>query len=316
MRIRTRKFWHTARLVFRDSVQRFSAADPIVYSAAIAFFTIFSMPPILLIVVRVAGALIGTDPVKEEVYGQVREKISPESAEQVSKILDEGQRLGDDPLTNTLSILLILFAATVVFNFIKQALNRIWGVKPKPRKGWLKFLIDRGISIALILVMGILVVASLLADSYIAFFEKEFSEELFGMTPWLAKLLNFLVSFGLMSLVFTLMFRYMPDILSPWKPMWVGGLITAALFTLGKFLIGRIIGSIDITLRYGAAGSLAAILLWVFYSSVIILLGAIFTKIYFLHSGYKIQANSQAVRVEVREVVRNDGRSNGDNPVS
>lgn len=306
MRLRPRKFWPTAKEVFKDSVQRFTSADPIVYSAAIAFFTIFSLPPILLILVRVAGGIIGPQSVRMEVYNQVEEKIGVESAEQVNTILEKGQELGENPLANTLSILLVFFTATVVFNFIKQALNRIWGVKPKPKRGWLKFLIDRGVSIAIIALMGILVVASLLADSMISFFQEEFSEELFGMTVWLVKLLNLLSSYLILTVVFAVLFKVLPDVKAPWKPMWVGALITAALFTLGKLLIGRIIGSTDITATYGAAGSLAAILLWVFYSSVIILVGAIFTKVHFLHQGNEVIANKNAVLVEVKEVERED----------
>lgn len=311
MRLRPKKFWPTAKEVFKDSVQRFTSADPIVYSAAIAFFTIFSLPPILLILVRTAGSIIGPDSVRSEVYAQVNEKIGSESAEQVNTILEKGQELGENPLANTLSILLVFFTATVVFNFIKQALNRIWGVKPRPKKGWLKFLADRGMSIAIIMLMGVLVVASLLADSLIGFFEEEFSEQLFGMTAWLVKLLNLLSSYAILTVVFAVLFKVLPDVKAPWKPMWIGALITAALFTLGKLLIGRIIGSTDITATYGAAGSLAAILLWVFYSSIIILVGAIFTKVYFLQHGYEVIANKNAVLVEVKEVEREDKSEDG-----
>jgi membrane protein len=300
-------FFQRTKHVVKDTIQRFSAADPIVYSAAIAFFTLFSMPSILYIIVRVAGAIFSSESIKNELYRQVNEKVGKGSAEQIDMILSEGDRLGSDPLTNILSILLLLFTATVVFNFIKKALNSIWSVKPKPKKGWLKFLVDRLLSFSLIVLMGILIIASVLADSVIALFEDEFSNQLLGLTPFIVKGANFLVSFLLLTAVFSVLFKIMPDIKSTWKPVVVGGIITAALFTLGKYAISSIITNTNISSTYGAAGSLAALLLWVFYSSVIILLGAIFTKIYYLHLGFKVKPSENAIALEIKEIEKERG---------
>lgn len=297
-----KRFFKIAKRVIKDTVQRFSAADPIVYSAAIAFFTLFSMPPILFIVVKVGGTLIGTERIAQEVYVQVRERAGKEGARQIQGILEEGFQWGVDTWSQVLSIALLLFTATVVFTFIKKALNSIWNVKPKPRKGLLYFAMDRVLSLLLIMALGVLIVANLMLDSLIALFADEFSSELLGLAPYVTRLLNTLVSFFLATLIFTLLYKVLPDIRSPWKPIWIGGIITALLFSLGKFIIGRIISSMDITTTYGAAGSLAAILLWVFYSSVTILLGAIFTKIYFLHTGYEVKPSANAVIIEVREM--------------
>lgn len=295
-------FFQRAKHVTKDTIHRFSAADPIVYSAAIAFFTLFSLPSILYIIVRVAGAVTSSESIKNELYRQVNEKVGKGSADQIDMILSEGDRLGNDPLTNIVSILLLLFTATVVFNFIKKALNSIWNVKPRPKKGWLKFLIDRLLSFSLIVLTGTLIFTSVLADSVLAFFEDEFNNQLLGLTPFIVKGANFLVSFVLLTAVFSAMFKMMPDIKTPWKPVVVGGAITAALFTLGKYVIGTIIGSTNVSSTYGTAGSLAALLLWVFYSSVIILLGAIFTKIYYLHLGYDVMPSENAIAIEVKEI--------------
>ncbi|AHM60029.1 ribonuclease BN [Flammeovirgaceae bacterium 311] len=302
----TKRFFYIAKKVIKDTIHRFSAADPIVYSAAIAFFTIFSMPSILFLVVKVASSLMGSKRVLDEVFAQVEEKVNNESAQQIQSILEAGFDWGLTSLSGILSLLLLLFTATVVFNFVKKALNSIWNVKPKPRKGAVKFAIDRLFSLLLILVLGIVMVASLLLESVIALFADEFSNDLLGLTPYLTRFLHILVSYGLMTVIFALLFKFLPDIRSPWKPIWVGALITSALFTLGKFIIGRIISSTDITTTYGAAGSLAALLLWVFYSSVIILLGAIFTKIYYLSKGYQVRPSENAVAIEIRELERED----------
>jgi membrane protein len=300
----TKRFFRITKKVIKDTVQRFSAADPIVYSAAIAFFTLFSLPSILFLVVKVGGSLLGPATIADEVYLQVRQKVGEGSARQIQTIVEAGFTQGENLFSRSFSILLLLFTATVVFSFIKKALNSIWNVKPKPKRGLAKFAIDRAFSLLLIIVLGMVIVASLLLDSLIALFGDQFSDELLGLTPYLVKSMNTLVSFLLMTVVFTLLYKYFPDIRSPWKPMWVGGLITSGLFTLGKFIFGRIISSVDISTTYGAAGSLAAILFWVFYSSITMLLGAIITKIYYLHKGYQVLPNDNAVAIEIRELER------------
>lgn len=297
-------FWKRTKDVVKRASSRFKEADPIVYSAAIAFFTLFSMPPILLIIVRVAGAVIGPDAIKSEVYNQVREKVGEGSAEQIKTVLEQGRELSGDTWTNIMTVVLLVFVATVVFNFIKKALNSIWGVKPKPKKGILKFVFDRLLSLLLIIVLGIFLVASLLADTLINSFTDILANELLGLTPYLAIILNILSSYILVTISFALLFKYLPDIKIHWKPVWVGALFTALLFTIGKYVMGTIISTTNVTTTYGAAGSLAAILLWVFYSSVLVLVGALVTKIYFLHKGHAIEPSSNAVAIETREIER------------
>ncbi len=296
--------WKRTREVIKQASSRFKEADPIVYSAAIAFFTLFSMPPILLIIVRVAGAIIGPDAIKGEVYNQVKEKVGDGSAKQISQLLEQGRDLNGDIWTNILTIVTLVFVATVVFNFIKKALNSIWGVKPKPKKGALKFVLDRLLSLLLIIILGIFLVASLLADTLINYFTDILANELLGLTPYLAIVLNIISSYILVTVSFALLFKYLPDIKIHWKPVWVGALITGLLFTIGKYVMGTIISTTNVTTTYGAAGSLAAILLWVFYSSVIVLVGALVTKIFFLHKGHSIHPNSNAVAIETREIER------------
>lgn len=301
-----KSFWKRTKEVFKEATTRFKEADPIVYSAAIAFFTLFSLPPILLIIVRVAGAIIGPDVIKGEVYHQVEEKVGEESARQIQMVLEQGRQMSDDPLGNILTIAVLLFAATVVFAFIKKALNSIWGVKPKPKKGLLKFAVDRLLSLLIIILLGLFILASLLADTLLNYFTDFFADELLGLTPYLVSALNILASYILVTVSFALLFKMMPDIKISWKPVWIGALITAALFTIGKYVIGSIISTTNVTTTYGAAGSLAAILLWVFYSSVIVLVGALITKIHFLHEGNTIKPSSNAVAVETREVEREE----------
>lgn len=298
--------WKKGKKVAGNASSKFNEANPIVYSAAIAFFTLFSMPSILLIIVRIAGAVIGPDEIKGEVYNQVRDKVGEESARQIQTVLERGRELDENLLGNILTIAVLVFTATVVFNFIKQALNVIWGVKPKAKKGITKFVIDRLISLLLIIVLGALLVASLLTDAFINFLGNELSDRIFGMASYLVWILNLVSSYLLVTLSFAMLFKFMPDIKISWKPVWIGALITGALFTLGKYIIGIIISQTNISSTYGAAGSLAAILLWVFYSSVIVLVGALITKIIFLYSGHTIKPRANAVAIETREVEKEE----------
>lgn len=299
-------FWKRTKEVTKQATNRFKEADPIVYSAAIAFFTLFSLPPVLLIIVRVAGYFINPDTIKGEVYRQVEEKVGGDSAGQIQSLLERGREMGDSTLGNILTVAVLLFAATVVFSFIKKALNSIWGVKPKPEKGLLKFAFDRILSLLTICLLGLFILISVLADTALNYFMDILADELLGLAPYVAIILNTLISLLLVTVAFALLFKFLPDIKVPWKPVWVGALATGVLFTIGKYVIGTIISSTNISSTYGAAGSLAAILLWVFYSSVIVLVGALITKIYFLHTGYTIKPSKNAVAVETKEIEKKE----------
>lgn len=301
-----KSFWKIAQKVVKQAVSRFKEADPIVYSAAIAFFTIFSLPPILLIILWVAGAVIDPDAIREEVYDQAAEAIGEESAEQIEMLLDQGRQLGDNVLGNIITIAVLVFVATVMITFLKKGLNSIWGIKPKPAKGLLKFALDRLLSLLLIILLGALVIASLMVNAFIGYLGDALSDTLFGMASYVTWVINIALSYILVTGAFALLFKYLPDIKIDWRPIWFGASITGALFILGEYVIGVIINQTNVGSTYGAAGSLAAIMLWVFYSSVIILVGALITKIHLLHSGNTIRPRKGAVAVETKEIERKE----------
>lgn len=296
--------WTKAKKAVNKAVNRFKEADPIVYSAAIAFFAIFSLPPTLLIILRVAGTIFDPEVIREEVYHQFTHAVGEGGAEQVEKILNQGRQLGDNVLANIITIAVLVFAATVMFTFLKKGLNSIWGVKPKTKQGVLKFFLDRLLSLLLIMVLGALIIASLVADAFLSFLNDELADQLFGLGQEVMWLANVFISYVLISSAFFLVYKYLPDVRLPGKPVWVGALITGVLIFLGNYGISIIINQTGVGTTYGAAGSLAAILLWVFYSSVIVLLGALFTKIYVLHKGYNIVPRKDAVAIETKEIER------------
>jgi membrane protein len=296
------KFLKTVWKLLKGTAKRFTGGDPIVYSAAIAFFTIFSLPPTLIIVAAIAGRVFEQQAVEGEITDQISELIGSGSAHQIEVILSNVSTNESGIIYSIIGIATLLFSATVVFNFIQKALNTIWGVKPKPNKGFLKFVIDRILSFSMVVILGFFLMVSLVLDAALVFLTDYFKGLLSGFAVYLIQAINFILSFIVVTVIFAFMFKVLPDAKVKWKDVWMGAVVTAVLFTIGKILISIVLGSTEIASTYGAAGSLAAILLWVFYSTVILLLGADFTYVYSKLKGRTIRPAKQAVNVEVKEV--------------
>ncbi len=288
--------------LFKGTAKRFSGGDPIVYSTAIAFFTIFSLPPTLIIVAAIAGKVFEQQEVEGEITGQISELVGPESAHQIEVILNNVSTNETGIIYSIIGIATLLFSATVVFNFIQKALNTIWGVKPKPSKGLIKFIIDRLLSFSMVVILGFFLMVSLVLDAAMVFLTDYLMELLSGLTVYLMQVLNFILSFVVVTVIFAFMFKVLPDAKVKWKDVWMGSVVTAVLFNIGKFIIGIILGSTEIASTYGAAGSLAAILLWVFYSTVILMIGAEITYVYSRLKGRTIKPAKHSVNVEIKEV--------------
>lgn len=296
------KLWE----VVKATADRFSNDEPIIYSAAIAFFTIFSLPSVLLIIVNVAGWFYSDGDVAKQLTSQIREMVGEDSGDQIAKILENAYDEESGIIASIIGIIIFLFSATVVFNFIQKALNSVWSVKPKPKRGALKFLIDRMLSFGIVLILGFLMMITLLLDALLNFFS-DYVEEVLQLGDKEIMLAgNFLVSFTIVVVIFAMLFKLLPDVNIRWRDVGVGALVTAILFKIGEVVIGIVLSQTDIASTYGAAGSLAAILLWVFYSTVILMIGAEFTHVYTHKFGRDIKPNKHAIMVEVREVEKKD----------
>jgi membrane protein len=297
-----KKFFKTVWKVLKRVFKQYTKDDPVIYAAAIAFFTIFSLPSILIIIIYFAGIFLGEEAIRGEISDQIQDVIGPSSANQIENII-ENARLSDSGVwTTVLSVAMLLFSATVIFNFIQKALNSIWKVKAKPKKGATKFLRDRFFSFLLVLVLGILLIASLLSDTILGFFQEFINDVFSPATAVLMTIANFTFSFIILVVIFGLVFKVLPDAYIRWKDAWVGATFTAVLFTIGKFIIGFVLSSSDITTTYAAAGSTIGILLWVFYSSIIFLIGGVFTQVYSEMIGKEIRPKKNSVWVRTNEV--------------
>ena len=277
-----------------------------VYAAAIAFLTLFSLPSVLIIIIQIGSPFLGEQDTRIELSGKVESLVGATSAEQIQSIIDK-RSLGDsEPITDLISVIFLLLSATVIFTFLKKALNAIWGVKPKPRTTVGKFITDGLRSFFLIVLLSILLLVTLSFQIVLNYLNEFTNENFLGVASYINETADYLVSWGVASLTFALLFRYLPDARVRWREAAVGALVTGVLFTIGKYLIGLMLISTSITTIYGAAGSLAGLLVWVFYTSILLLIGAMFTQVYATQIGQSIRPTGNSVRVVTREVTSDE----------
>lgn len=266
-------------------------------AAALAYYTVFSLAPLLLIVIAIAGSVFGEEAARGEIVGQIQGLIGKEGAEAVQVMLQNTQKPDSGGTVATVfGIITLLFGASGVFGQLQDALNLIWDVEPRPGQGIRNFIQTRLLSFAMVVVIGFLLLVSLVISAVLAVVGN-FLGAFFPSFIISGQFLNFAISFGSITLLFASIYKFLPDVHVPWKNLWIGAGVTAFLFTIGKFLIGLYLGNSGVTSTYGAAGSLVVILIWVFYSAQILLLGAEFTQVYSKYRGSPIKPVKHAVRI-------------------
>jgi membrane protein len=268
-------------------------------AAALAYYTLFSLAPLLILVIAIAGLFFDSAAVRDQLMGQVQALVGGTGADFVRTVLDNANRPGGNSgiVATIVSIVLLLVGATGVLTQLQLSLNTIWNVEARPDIGFMNIVRKRLLSLGMIVVIGFLLLVSLVVSSVIA----GFSEYLSTLAPGLdtaVQLANFVVSFGITTLLFAMIFKYLPDVVITWRDVWFGAAATAVLFSLGKFLIGLYLGNSGFGSSYGAAGSVIILLVWVFYSAQILFYGAELTQVYGRRFGSQIQPNRYAVRRE------------------
>ena len=264
--------------------------------AALAYYTIFSLAPLLLLVTAVAGLVWGREAVQGQLVSQLQGVVGSQGAEAIQTMIANAGKHGSGVIATVIGLVTILFGATGVFVQLQSAMDRVWNVEPRPGKGIWGFIRTRMLSFGMVLGIGFLLLVSLVVATAVT----AFSTWVTGMMPG-AKLLiegvTFLVSFGIVTLLFAMIFKVLPDVTIAWRDVWVGAVATALLFTIGKFLIGLYLAKSSVASTYGAAGSLVVLLLWIYYSSQILFLGAEFTQVYATRYGSQIRPSKHAVPV-------------------
>ncbi|ALI98620.1 YihY/virulence factor BrkB family protein [Rufibacter tibetensis] len=296
---------YTARGIFAiltNSASEFMKNNSLRLAAALSYNTIFSLPPLLFIVVRSASFFFGEKAVTGQLDTQISSLVGREAATEIESMMAKLHLEGPSPLATWIGIGTLVFASTTIFVTLQESLNNVWNLKTKAKNGILKLIMDRVLSFGMILSISFLLLVSLVVSAAIGVLTDYLQRLLPGIAVIFIYLLDVIVSMGLITLLFALIFKYLPDAIIRWRDVWVGAAATAFLFLLGKYLIGWYLGQSDFDSSYGAAGSLVILLSWVYYSSLIIFFGAEVTQEFADTYGQTVTPNHNSVRIEVREI--------------
>ncbi len=292
-----KRFW----LVLKKTGSSFFEDNGMKLSASLSYYTIFALGPILLIIISVAGSIFGREAAQGKVDDQIKGLLGPEAALQIQEIIKNISQTGDSVLGTIIGIVLLIVGATGVFVEMQDSINYIWSVKAKPKKGWLKLIKDRLLSFSLVVVLGFLLLVSLVMSAAVETLSSRLESYFPDNLIYLFYALNIIIVLAVISGLFAVIYKVLPDAVISWKDAFIGAIFTAVLFIIGKFLIGLYLGNSDIGVTYGAAASVIIILLWVYYSSIILYFGAEFTKIRALELGHGIKPKKTAVFIVKEE---------------
>jgi membrane protein len=264
-------------------------------AAALAYYTAFSLAPLLVIVVAVAGIAFGADEVRTALVGQIRDMLGGEGGDLVLSMLQQASRPKESIIAMVIGVGTLILGASGLFGQLQDALNTVWEVQPKPGRGLRGMVRDRFLSFAMVLGVGFLLLVSLVLSAALHGLQRYAGGRFAALAPVL-QAGGFVIDLALTSLLFAMMYKFLPDVRLRWRDVWTGAVATAALFTLGKFAIGLYLGRSAVGSAYGAAGSLAIVLFWVYYSSQILLFGAEFTQVYARRRGSWVVPKENAER--------------------
>lgn len=279
--------------LLKNTVKKWIDDDVPRLGASLAFYTLLSVAPLLVVVTALAGLIFGEQAARGELFGQIKGMVGPQAAEAIQTMLANAHQPAIGTLASVLSLVVLLVGATGVFSELQSALNTIWGVTAKEGSGLLSTIKDRLLTFVMVLLIGILLMASVVASAVLSALSKFAG----GHWPHLAPALhlaNLGASLVIFTVLFALIYKVLPDAKISWSDVWIGSAVTAVLFTLGKYLIGLYLGIGSVGSPYGAAGSLAVFLIWVYYSAQVLFLGAEFTQMYANRFGSCIQPTANA----------------------
>ncbi len=275
-----RPFFERSGSTARIAVKEFFASEPMGQAAAIAYYTIFSLPAVMIITVMVAATVFDETVIRSALLTQAGRLIGPSTADALQDMLENAQISETRFLAKLVGLTALVISAGSVFASLQSTLNRVWGVEAKPGRAIWRYLSTRLLSLALVASFGFLMLVSLVLDALLVAFGERLAVILSDTTAVVLAMLNVAVSFGIITLIFALIFKVLPDARIKWRDVGGGAVITTALFTLGKYLIGLYIGYSGVGDTYGAAGAVVIILVWVYYSTVILIYGAHYTHVH------------------------------------
>ena len=287
--------------LFKVSVMEFLDDNCVKFSASLSYYTIFSIPPLAILIISSAGYFFGEEAVRGEFFSQIEDLVGSNAALQIQEAI-KGIRLSDNMnIATIIGFVTLLFSASGIFAEIQSSINYIWELKPKPKKGLVRMIINRLISFSMIGALGFILLVSLIVNTTIEYLYDYLSELFHNDIVFFASTVNSLIVLIIVMLIFGFIFKTLPDGKLGWKETIVGSLFTAVLFMIGKWAIGLYLGNSSKLDLYGAAGSVLVILVWVYYSAIILYFGAVFTKNYSEMYGKPIKPNDYTMRVILKE---------------
>ncbi|HET7570389.1 MAG TPA: YihY/virulence factor BrkB family protein [Gammaproteobacteria bacterium] len=291
---RVRSRGRLARVVAKEIVTAFFADRPFQLAAALGYYTLLSMAPLLLLLIGVVGLAYSEEAARGQLVHYIGRVMGQQQAEAVQAMIAHAGNHGTDVVSTAIGVGILIFGATTVFGQLQTALNQIWNVEVIPRHGVIWNLIrSRLFSLGIVVSMAFILLVSMVLSALLASFH-HYIESLFPGAVTLLRIGYALSSFGLVTVVIALLFKYIPDVIIQWRDVWIGAVITSVLFTIGKYLIGVYLAHSRFSSSYGAAGSVILVVAWVYYTSLIVFLGAEITQVYARHFGSNIRPSPHA----------------------
>ena len=292
--------------VLKSAFGGFSTNRILKLSAALAYYTVFSVGPLLIVVVYLCSFFFGREAIEGTIYGQIEGFVGHDAALQLQEIIKSATIADKGNIAIIIGIVTLLIGATSMFAEMQDSINMIWGLKPKPKSAFIIFLKTRLLSFGVIASLGFLLLVSLSISGLIEALSSRLKTHFPQITVVALYIINLVITFGIISFLFSVIFRVLPDAKIKWKDVLSGAIATAVLFMIGKFGISFYISKAKIGSTYGAAGSLVVLLVWIYYSSVILYFGAEFTKAFAIKFGAPIRPNDYAVVTKTIEI--DDGK--------
>lgn len=289
--------------LFKETFQEWNEDKAPRLAAALAYYTAFSITPLLIVVIAIAGLVAGQDAVRGRLQYQIADAVGVQAAGAIQDMLANFNQPSSNLLATVIGIVTLLLGAAGLLGQLQDALNTVWEVAPKPNQGLLATLRQRFISFTMVLGIGFVLMVSLVVSAVVSAVGSLIAVHLPGQET-LLQVVNLVISFGVITLLFAAIYKVLPDVNISWRDVWMGAAVTALLFTIGKYLLGLYLGSSSVASGYGAAGSFVLLLLWIYYSAQILLFGAEFTQVYARRYGTRIEPSKNAISLSERDRVK------------
>jgi membrane protein len=287
--------------LFKETFAGWSDHKALRLGASLAFYTIFAIAPLVLIALAVSGLVFGEQAAHRQLFDQLKGLLGAQGADAVQNIIASANRPRSSTWATVIALATLFVGATGTFVELQDAMNTIWQVRRKPGGTLRHFITDRLLSFAMMLAIGFLLLVSLIISAALAALS-HFMNGFISSGTMAGEIMNFLISFAVIGVLFAMIFKFLPDVKIPWRNTWMGAALSALLFNIGKFVLGFYLGHSSVSSTYGAAGSLIALLMWVYYSSQTLFLGAEFSRAYSLKHGEEVRVDKDAEFIAVKEL--------------